>query len=248
MQDDHAYYADAPGVPTPATVPVIRAVRIYTTRSASLLHVAAIYDTARTLYLAALHYAGNDTPVYLWRVPEGQPVPPTPDVIIWPTVAHKGDAMIMKVGGATGRDLHLYFGTHQAISGERDNDVQIAVVPNFLTAPGVPEAGEGQAFDPRGLGVVTPDPAPGYTLDQIAHAVLQAIKVDMGGELGNLVQQKAKNGAREAITVEQAAPGYLHTPDTLLQVLRDGLAPFSRDRAFEGATEALRKAGLPPKP
>jgi hypothetical protein len=149
----------------------------------------------------------------------------------------------------SGPDLYLIPGGHEAITSDtRQNPVWGMVLPNVCTpyAEGRNPAGgsyDAAAFRSIGGGG---DPTPGPTLDEIAAAVLDAIKADMRGELGSLLQQKAKNGAREAITVEQAAPGYLHMPDSLLQVLRDGLYQWAIDRAFEGARAAIQ--GTAPDP
>jgi len=93
---------------------------------------------------------------------------------------------------------------------------------------------------------VEPPPGPGYTLDQIAEAVLRAIKTDMGGELGGLIQSRAKNGARQGIQTEardaNGALLSLSSQEGFLQGLRDGLYSWQRDRNYEAGIEALRHA------
>lgn len=139
-----------------------------------------------------------------------------------------------------GADLLIAVSYHDAVSTEgRASGVYPADVPGVAVAYPHGTAPQGAPTDLVGWrGVSSPPPDPGYTLDQIAHAVLTAIKADMAGELGGLVQGRAKNGARQGIQTEAGvggALGSLITTENMGQVYADSDAIYQQLGNVDGA-------------
>src|SRR5690349_5797571 len=222
-------------------------------RDRAILHCNGLQDGGGHLIEAWSSLQGNTTWVRVWKVDHTSGAR-TPLVDVAPPAGFKLDDFSLWQAGAA---LIVGIVAHEAISDPaRRNIYARAVVPGVLVPYPTGAEPRGAGIDPALLGGGGPPPAPqpgGVTVDEI----ITAIKAEMGGDLGDLVQKRAKNGSRQGIQLEVTdpsgvlrdvpTPAYLRTPDAVLTVLKDGLAPFVRDRAFEGATEALRKAGFPPK-
>jgi hypothetical protein len=92
------------------------------------------------------------------------------------------------------------------------------------------------------IGEPTQEPQPGGDPAAIAAAVVDLIQARMNGELGGQIQQRAKNGARQALQFEVgAALTALSAQPAFLQGLKDGLYQWGIDRAYEGARAALQE-------
>lgn len=220
---DHEYYENAAIDPVIASaeymdVPEIRATRVYTTRQFALFHVNSVLDQNRNMYLACIHLRGNDTPIMVWRITEANVW--THLATVLPTTGHKADSLRMFIGGRDGFSLILVISTHQAISGERDNDIQIAEIPGVALAGAM--RWEGEMFDARNM--VNTEPQGGCDPDEIKEAVIQGLVAALGtgGSLRNLMQGIAKNGAVEAI-VQQSGRGVFLSEDQFHSGLDQGI-------------------------
>jgi len=225
-----------------------------------------ITDAAHNMFLWNQTLQGNDTAID-WKL-----ISPTGVLLRQGTF----DAAVVdpdwKIdwanAGQAGADVFFLLGGHEAISnGDRQNPVWGYVLPGILVPfNNNPTGGDANLAISYPAGVYlgnvpdpvpnpSPNPDPGPTPDAIADAVLTRFKADMvgTGEYGNLIQQRAKNGAVEAIardvtprlTAVQTAvnnlrinlPGFLTDQNAFLAVLRDGLYSWQRDRIYEVLNE-----------
>jgi hypothetical protein len=215
------YYAGRPA-PVVATgfgpaVPEVRARRFHTTRQAALFHVNARLDQFRVLWVSATELTGNATPHKVYRLTEAGGV--THVATVWPTDGHKFDSASMQIAEdpVTGEHYLLWvFTTHQAISGERDNDYQIAELRGL--GVGAPAAGEGRVFDSRALGQGGGEPLP--TAGEIADAVLARLERALGRPLVPALRKEAENGAAVALQ-EAGVLTAADLPAALLAAFRD---------------------------
>ena len=210
-------------------------------RDRALYNACLDMDGAGNLIDGFSHIQGNATAYHFLRTDHatGQM---TPLAEVLPPAGFKIDSAAWCQSGP---NLIVGMTAHEAIS-EPTRRVWYAraVVPNVV----VPRSdGRGLFIDPALLGGGEPPPAPqpGVTVDEI----VTAIKADMAGELGDLIQKRAKNGARQAVQLEVTeangvlrdvpTPAYLRTPDALLAVLKDGLYLWMQERIYETVAKFL---------
>jgi hypothetical protein len=207
----------ATGFPGAPRVPEVRARRWATTRQAALFHPNARLDEFRVCWASATELTGNSTPHKVWRLTEDGRA--THVATVWPPDGHKLDGMTMQIvqDPVTGEYYLLFVGTtHQAISGERDNDYVIAEVRGL--GVGAPAAGEGRVFDSRALGAGGGEPLP--TAGEIADAVLARLERALGRPLVPALRKEAENGAAVALA-EAGVLTAADLPAALLAALRD---------------------------
>ena len=278
--DDHAFYRDpAYTVPLPWEQPgadraraeqVVRAQAWWNTRQYALLGIVSFNGYRRYKYLGVHLLAGNTTLCWIVRLAPGSPAI---DAQWWvePPVNHKWDAIYLLPGGPAGTDLEVWGTTHEIKSGERDNNVAWAALAGAVADP-YPQgqAPIGGAFDTRALvqqggGGGTGDPG------EIAAAVLDTFKAELGGELGRLlsaiVYGQSKAAGRAAImyeveagnvvniaTIRQAIDHWIYTSpgayrrfaDTMFEELTKMRVPLGMRKLLDGLTPAEAERALEP--
>ncbi len=224
-------------------------IALKTYRDRAVLHVAGTTDYGRNLFVAFSTLQGNTSAVEVIRYNEQ--MVPTGSWRVTPPSNMKLDDFHLFQAGA---DLFIVHVDHEAISDpNRANTVYF--VPDELRGIAVPypqgQPAQGGKFEMASEPNPNPNPNPnpGPTADEIAHAVLDLMKAQMNGELGDLVQKKAKNGSRQGIQVEVGdpegvlrfanSPAYLRDQNSLLQVLRDGLYQWQLDRIYQATVSVL---------
>lgn len=209
----------------------------YTDRA--VFNAGLVLDGAGHLLEGYSTLQGNTTVVRLWRV-DHLTGARTPVADVAPPPGFKIDSATLAQSGA---NLLIGLTCHEAISSPtRRNIYARAVVPGVAVPyPGGAEP-RGAYIDPALLGGGDPMPTP---IDPTELAAAVAVRLISDAAYGNLIQQRAKNGAREAITVEGAGmPAYLRTADSLLDTLKNGLYAWMQDRIYETVLKFLDpKAG-----
>lgn len=220
-------------------------IALKTYRDRAIQHCAGTTDYGRNLFIAFSTLQGNTTVVEVIRYNEQ--MVPTGQWSVTPPSPMKLDDFHLFQAGA---DLFIVYVSHEAISDpNRANTCYF--VPDELRGIAVPYP-QGQPSQ-GGRFLVNSDPGPNpnpqpIDYQAIANAVCTEFQARMGGELGGQVQQRAKNGAVDAVrrevlprfdTLHLSLPGFLAEQGTFLQTLRDGLYQWQKDRNFESGVAVL---------
>jgi hypothetical protein len=201
-------------------------VKQWTDRAA--LHTALAVDHGHNMFVGASTLQGNTTVIEVYRLNEQ--LVETGHWTITPAPEIKIDDFHMIISGA---DLMFAYVGHKAIS-DPNRPNPLYFVPDELRGVAIaypqgvqPVGGE---FNVNTEPNPNPNPEP-IDYAAIAHAVLDEMKAQMNGELGSQVQQKAKNGAVDAIRRE--------TPDFLKTETAFGQALYNSDGLFRRLKETV---------
>ena len=190
---------------------------VYNTRAAAIHDCAGRVDAARNLFLSWTELMGNDTITRVCKYNPGGTL-----VQQWEVRAPgnmKTDFATLMVSGS---DLWVILAAHQAISGERDNKVYYGVIPGVFAAYDGGRDLEGAQIERDVVGSPASDSGGGggtVSIDypRLARAVVDRMKEEMRGELGDLVAERARQG------VQAEAQGTLATKGDLTAAIDTGI-------------------------
>jgi hypothetical protein len=194
---------------------------VYNTRSAAIHDCAGRVDAAHNFFLSWTELTGNDT---LTRVRKFDPAGNLAGE--WQIDAPPGFKTDFATLMPSGSDLWVIFAAHQAISGERDNSVCYGIIPGVYAPYEGGRDLEGAEYSRDVVGAPAGGVGGNVVIDynQLAAAVVNRLKGEMRGDLGEIVAEKAGKGAREAIRIEaQADNTGLVTKDDLNTALNTGI-------------------------
>src|SRR5215212_10655277 len=173
---------------------------VYNTRTAAIHDCAGRVDAAHNLFISWTELAGNDTITRVRKfAPAGNMLQ---EWTLNPPAPFKTDYATMMVSGS---DLWVILAAHQAISGDRDNTVFYGVLQGVFAPYDGGRDLEAASFARDVVGSSAEGGGPvSIDYNQLAAAVVNRLKSEMRGDLGDIVAEKAGNGARDAIRAEAA--------------------------------------------
>ena len=225
---------------------------VYNTRAAAIHDCAGRIDAARNLFLSWTELMGNDTVTRVCKYNPGGTLVQQWEVI--PPANMKTDFATLMVSGS---DLWVILAAHQAISGERDNKIYYGVIPGVFAAYEGGRDLEGAQIARDVVGSPAVDVGGGggtVSIDypRLARAVVDRMKEEMQGELGELVAQRARQGVQAEAPATKgdlttALDTGIYSSNGLYQRLIETQYSVLRDNdVLRAVLAVLREHGLTP--
>ena len=172
---------------------------VYNTRVAAIYDCSGKVDAAHNLFISWTELVGNDT---ITRVRKYNPAGGQNRA--WDIDVPSGFKTDFATLMPSGSDLWVLMVAHQAITGERDNKVYYGVLPGVFAPYAEGRDLEGASFSRDAVGAPASTGGGTVSIDynQLATAVVNRLKGEMRGELGDMIQARAAQGAQQAIQAE----------------------------------------------